>query len=285
MYMDTIVKLFLEVTTKLKYLEHSFGSIFVYADIRPSMFITELEEIKKIISIFPNFKYTEYRDGYFVHKKETNIPFVIGNSTEYEFGSFLGYPCAGDIIDNRKYGYQISATYKGSTEIIYGMICGDMEKGSDRYRKVKQFEKKIYTFVDDLNKYLDDKIVLVTTINKIYTPIELFEYIGTDKLTDAIKDEVIEVLWNGRAGILVALHSNEIINIFNDEYTYLIKHLLLQANASFEWSIPFNNEAYDVYVTQNIKYLCDVLKYQHNVIVSEEIIKFVYEAYTKNLHI
>lgn len=214
-------------------LEISLNCLFLDNKIRDSFLIQILLNIDNYIEInikiidtiqkyFNNFKFIYINQGVLVTKNNTIIPFQLDNYTDRELGDFLGYPCSGDINDNRNYSFSIYGVYNNRHEQIYGMISKDNNNPI-----LNNFIVKIVNFINKLNGHIDNQIILDIKFKKLYNLDDVINCVINNNICDDIQNEIVNLLYNHNFQLLVRYHNNKLIDMFNKDFSEILYFILI----------------------------------------------------------
>jgi hypothetical protein len=150
-----------------------------------------------------------------------DVQFIENNKL---IGELIGYPCSGDLdnTNTRKFCYTLYAKNNNFTCDLMSVIAG---KNIDNWWK---------NFIDNINYLFDHyniNISVFYTNKNIYTINEIYNEVLNKNLSEIIKNEIINILYNFFPKIY-NLHKNEKINIF-DSYDKL-SCILTQNNLFYE---------------------------------------------------
>ena len=110
-------KIFLDLYKQNLPVDIILNSILVRENVRNSF----LFESALDTNTFPDFKFVDLiQNNYFIGK-------LITKNTEIDLGNFLSYPCAGDIVNNRNYYFDIDIIYNDELYQLIGMVCGKIK--------------------------------------------------------------------------------------------------------------------------------------------------------------
>lgn len=244
-------------------LEITMNCILVLDGIRTSWLFEDDEYLKsngefyriiKIINKLGFFHFEDFRGQVLIMKKGTKITFDKNNYTHKELGEFLSYPCAGDIVDGRNYGFHIKMTYKKHTKAIMSMVCKNkanikigillmdlldlLERLNLKIKMCYQFNKKftMKQILDTYQKYQQNEIV---TIN------------------NEMKKEILQNLINHSYEFLVCLYENKIVDIFEKKYTQLMITLMCTCASEYKF-----NSFHAITNDDDLKNACETETYQ-----------------------
>lgn len=198
----------------------------VYYNFRPAVLLETYvspnfdKVIDKVKKYFSNFIFTDFLP-YGILISNIHPPFDKSNYTEQQLGDFLGYPCAGDVIDGRDFAVQVWLTYKMKAINMLGFVCSKANLS-----KLEDFFDKLKKIINKINLDNELQIELFNEIKKIYEPLELIDYIENDMVDKYIETVIWHILNNYGYSLLEELHNNSVINIFSLKYM-LIQILIL----------------------------------------------------------
>lgn len=231
-------------------LEVAIHCLLVYYDFRPSVLLETYissnfnETIDKIKKYFHNFIFTDFLP-YGILISNVIPTFNKSNYTEKQLGEFLGYPCAGDVINGRDFAIQVLMTYKGITAQILGFICS-----KENMNELEDFFDRLKKFINKINIDNNIQIDLFHEIKKIYEPLELIHYIENNMIDKNIEAEIWHILNNYGYSLLEELQNNSTIDIFSLKYM-LIQLLILCYH--------------DVFIDKPNEYVTNILYYHHGI--------------------
>jgi hypothetical protein len=211
-----------------------------------------LEKVIEIINGFGCFRLIKIDQGILIMNKETKLSFDKDNYTNKELGIFLGYPCAGDIDDNRNYSFHINADYGKYHDNIYSMICGnkDNENIYNLFDNIKEFVLKINKHVKitcEMSKIHDytmkDELMALKILQKQYNSKKKVHNVNIKK---SLKKSILQTLTNGDCAFVVELHNDNEknhffeIDLFDKKYIEYTLSLMLMIEADEYYNILQN---------------------------------------------
>lgn len=284
-------KIFLEMFNKIKDMDIVINMLLVKNDVRKSFMIQEFGKYKskkyvdKIIKIlqsyYPIMTSLKVFSGILIYKNTTNIPPQFKNNTytEKEIGELLSYPCAGDNVNKRNYGINFYLQYKKQEYEIFGMMCE------------KQDNKNLIKFIENTKKFissLDLNMRLKINIKKIHTIQSIIDImLKSEPIDNKLKEDIYDILYNYEYVLLVILHNNKVIDLFDKKYRHTLITIMHLCNVKTKFDREIDliskKEDYDkIYkniVLKNISFICDILRGVHDVLINQKYIEMSYKTY------
>lgn len=225
--------------------------------------------LNEIAVLFPEFVFHKIDQGELI-TKEKILPFNKDDYTFDELGKFLSYPCPGDIIDKRNFAIHYNIKYKEIEDSLFTVICE-----SQNNKKIVELKEQIINVLNKINENIDEPIKLKIKIKKIYSIEEIIIDTKNDNITKIIEKEIDNILWNFNFSILLALHEDKIIDLFDKENRTMLLLALSYCKADFTYAYKDNKQ-------DTLRKIDWIVTYYHlitNKTIKEDTIRKAYEFY------